>query len=89
MRPWRPLCNGLKLHYRQFSFTRSSLSEAKPSVDNKAFSKTLLLPKTSFPLRNHPSKDEALQARTCDDLYKWQVGTILISVSMYSMMSTS
>ncbi|KAJ7484744.1 tRNA synthetases class I-domain-containing protein [Mycena latifolia] len=44
------------------------------AVDNHAFSQSLLLPQTSFPLRHsNPTKTEArLRARTCTDLYQWQ-----------------
>ena len=41
-------------------------------ADSKAFSNTLLLPKTSFPLRSDPSKAE-FRKKTCEDLYRWQV----------------
>ncbi|KAJ6571758.1 tRNA synthetases class I-domain-containing protein [Mycena capillaripes] len=43
------------------------------TVDNHAFSQSLLLPKTAFPLRPNPTEIEArLRARTCTDLYQWQ-----------------
>ncbi|KAF7349261.1 hypothetical protein MSAN_01715600 [Mycena sanguinolenta] len=43
------------------------------TVDNHAFSKSLLLPKTSFALRPNPTETEArYRDRTCTDLYKWQ-----------------
>ncbi|VDC07472.1 unnamed protein product [Peniophora sp. CBMAI 1063] len=46
----------------------STASEAK-----KAFSKTLLLPKTSFPQWTDPNRTErALREKTCDALYRWQ-----------------
>ncbi|KAE9386150.1 isoleucyl-tRNA synthetase [Gymnopus androsaceus JB14] len=51
------------------------LSRAFSSVplDNKAFSDTLFLPKTAFPLRPDPTKNEALyRSRTCEELYRWQ-----------------
>ncbi|PFH47754.1 hypothetical protein AMATHDRAFT_151413 [Amanita thiersii Skay4041] len=42
-------------------------------VDTKAFSKTLLLPRTAFPLWADPSKSETpFQKRTGEDLYRWQ-----------------
>ncbi|KAM6492390.1 tRNA synthetases class I (I, L, M and V) domain containing protein [Amanita muscaria] len=51
---------------------RYSSGPEKPT-DGKAFSKTLLLPKTSFPLWSEPSKSEALfQKRTGERLYRWQ-----------------
>ncbi|KIJ61453.1 hypothetical protein HYDPIDRAFT_115926, partial [Hydnomerulius pinastri MD-312] len=51
------------------------LSSAPTSakLDSKAFSKTLLLPKTSFPLWSDPAKTEApFRRKTCDELYRWQ-----------------
>ncbi|KAL6298677.1 isoleucyl-tRNA synthetase [Sparassis latifolia] len=45
---------------------------AAKSGNDKAFSDTLLLPKTSFTLWNDPTQNEALRARTCDELYRWQ-----------------
>ncbi|TFK71865.1 isoleucyl-tRNA synthetase [Pluteus cervinus] len=42
-------------------------------LDAKAYGKTLLLPKTTFPLWNDPSKsDNVLRERTCGELYRWQ-----------------
>jgi isoleucyl-tRNA synthetase len=50
-----------------------NLTSASTS-QSKAYSKTLLLPKTSFPLRPLPSESEvSFRQKTCDDLYKWQV----------------
>ena len=44
------------------------------STEDKAFSKTLLLPKTSFPLRSDPAKSELpFRKKTTEDLYLWQV----------------
>ncbi|KAF9447135.1 isoleucyl-tRNA synthetase [Macrolepiota fuliginosa MF-IS2] len=41
--------------------------------DTKAFSKTLLLPKTIFPLWTDPSKsEEPFRKRTTEELYRWQ-----------------
>ncbi|KAN0085929.1 tRNA synthetases class I (I, L, M and V) domain containing protein [Tylopilus felleus] len=60
------------LHLR---VVRRNLSSAPPSskLDSKAFSKTLLLPKTPFPLSPDPAKLEELFGRkTCDELYQWQ-----------------
>ena len=46
-------------------------------VDNKAFTKTLLLPKTSFALRPDPKQIDSLYRKlTCDDLYQWQVSNL-------------
>ncbi|KAF8838923.1 isoleucyl-tRNA synthetase [Paxillus ammoniavirescens] len=57
-----------RLLFRSFSSART------PSkLDSKAFSQTLLLPKTSFPLRADPAKSEVpFRQKTCDDLYRWQ-----------------
>ncbi|KAJ4468812.1 tRNA synthetases class I-domain-containing protein [Lentinula aciculospora] len=42
-------------------------------LEAKAFSDTLCLPKTAFPLRPDPTKNEALyRSRTCEELYRWQ-----------------
>ena len=60
------------------SRTFSALSPRRGQpINNKAFSKTLLLPKTPFPLWTDPLKtDLAFQSKTCDRLYRWQVGLI-------------
>ncbi|KAJ6631136.1 tRNA synthetases class I-domain-containing protein [Mycena sp. CBHHK59/15] len=48
-------------------------SSSQDAVDNHAFSQSLLLPKTSFPLRSNPAETEArLRGRTCTELYQWQ-----------------
>ena len=45
-----------------------------PVQDNKAFTKTLLLPKTSFPLRVDPeAAEKRFRELTCDGVYRWQV----------------
>ncbi|XP_006463993.1 hypothetical protein AGABI2DRAFT_187407 [Agaricus bisporus var. bisporus H97] len=50
-------------------FYASTLS----GLDAKAFSKTLLLPKTTFPLWADPAKsEEPHRKRTTKDLYRWQ-----------------
>ncbi|KAH0834854.1 isoleucyl-tRNA synthetase [Lanmaoa asiatica] len=53
---------------------RNLSSASTPSqLDSKAFSKTLLLPKTHFPLWVDPARSEELfRRKTCDDLYQWQ-----------------
>ena len=49
------------------------LSDEAP-LDSKAYSKTLLLPKTSFPLwSNPPEVENQYRSLTCDSLYRWQV----------------
>jgi hypothetical protein len=58
---------------RHLSLSIPSLNEGTVSeLDAKTFSKTLLLPKTLFPLRNDPFKTE-YRKKTCEDLYRWQV----------------
>ncbi|KAF9239290.1 tRNA synthetases class I-domain-containing protein [Melanogaster broomeanus] len=54
--------------------SRSLSSAPTPAkLDSKAFSQTLLLPKTSFPLWVDPAKSEApFRKKTCDELYRWQ-----------------
>ncbi|KAH8101837.1 isoleucyl-tRNA synthetase [Cristinia sonorae] len=64
---------------RQYPFKRVQYGTRHASTvtranDNKAFSKTLLLPKTKFPMRNDPSKDPAIVQRTTEGLYRWQAG---------------
>ncbi|KAF5369061.1 hypothetical protein D9758_002922 [Tetrapyrgos nigripes] len=55
---------------RSFSTTVKSSNTASSS---KAFTKTLLLPKTTFPLWSDPSKGEVpFRSRTCENLYRWQ-----------------
>lgn len=44
------------------------------STYSKAYSATLLLPKTEFPLRADPSiREEPFRQRTSEGLYQWQV----------------
>lgn len=63
-------------HLQRFILSRYFSSNANP-VDNKAFAKTLLLPKTSFVLRPDPKEiDNLYRKLTCDDLYRWQVGDL-------------
>jgi len=58
---------------RLLSRSARSASISKDAVVEKSFSKTLLLPKTSFPLWADPSKGEVpFQKRTCEDLYRDQ-----------------
>ncbi|EKM57047.1 uncharacterized protein PHACADRAFT_208201 [Phanerochaete carnosa HHB-10118-sp] len=42
------------------------------SSGNNAFFGSILLPKTRFPLRSDPAKDEAIARRTTEHLYEWQ-----------------
>jgi hypothetical protein len=64
-------------------YRRHSSAQAM-ATDSKAFSKTLLLPKTSFPLWADPSKSEApFRKRTGEDLYRWQVLSPLCDTSVF------
>ncbi|KAL1744261.1 tRNA synthetases class I-domain-containing protein [Schizophyllum fasciatum] len=67
----RPSCRSI-LQSRVHSFARFGSTSAA-AQDNKAYSKTLLLPKTSFPLWIDPAKSEApFREKTCDVLYRDQ-----------------
>ncbi|KAJ3729726.1 isoleucyl-tRNA synthetase [Lentinula raphanica] len=58
---------------RRHAGARLSRAFSTVPLDTKAFSNTLLLPKTAFPLRPDPTKNEALyRTRTCEELYRWQ-----------------
>lgn len=53
---------------------------SSPQINDKAYAKTLLLPKTAFPMRAEASKREkGFQQRTTQDLYRWQVGYTEVS----------
>ena len=57
-------------HLQRFILSRCLSSY----VNNKSFTNTLLLPKTSFILRPDPKQIDSLYRKlTCDDLYRWQV----------------
>jgi isoleucyl-tRNA synthetase len=59
---------------RHFSTCRVFQSLKDASADPKAYSKTLLLPKTSFSLWVDSAKSESLfKKKTCEELYRWQV----------------
>ncbi|KAK0445217.1 hypothetical protein EV421DRAFT_1798507 [Armillaria borealis] len=63
---------------------RCRLSTAASNLDSKAFSKTLNLPRTSFPLWPDREKSEvSLRPRICEDLYRAQVG-VASTESRYS-----
>ncbi|KAG2355481.1 tRNA synthetases class I-domain-containing protein [Suillus spraguei] len=62
---------------RHFSTCHVSQSLKNASTDPKAYSKTLLLPKTTFPLRVDPAKSESsFQSKTCEELYRWQAQNV-------------
>jgi hypothetical protein len=72
-----------------FAYKRSNSSQSK-TTDSKAFSKTLLLPKTSFPLRVDPLKGETqYQKRSGEDLYRWQVRLLFFSHILMNNVVTS
>jgi hypothetical protein len=65
--------------YRSQTRWRRSFSYSKCSFDNKAFSQTLLLPKTKFPLRaDIPKSEAASRSKICEELYLWQVSVSVI-----------
>ncbi len=73
----------LSTHYRLRKIpSRNLSSDAKyaKTVDNedKAYSNTLLLPKTPFKLQPDLREIEKTYRRlTCDELYRWQVRVLL------------
>lgn len=69
-----PFKSSLYLQSKRAFSSFVGATSVKQPVDNKSFSKTLRLPKTSFPLWTDPSKSEApFQERTGEKLYRWQV----------------
>ena len=58
-----------------FSSARRHASQAIPASDRKAYSHTLVLPKTTMPTRqNNPARyEKEIRQRTSDKLYHWQV----------------
>ncbi|KAF9254893.1 isoleucyl-tRNA synthetase [Marasmius fiardii PR-910] len=58
------------LKFSSFCTTRTRTQE---KLDSRSFSKTLQLPKTSFPLWSDPIKvEKPLRTRTSEELYRWQ-----------------
>ncbi|KAF9523263.1 tRNA synthetases class I-domain-containing protein [Crepidotus variabilis] len=58
---------------RQHASEATNASVSPGAGDNKAFSKTLLLPKTSFKLRpDVKGVEEKYRKLSCDELYQWQ-----------------
>lgn len=54
--------------------TVNTVQDYPKEPKTKAYSDTLLLPKTSFPLRTSGAKrEEIYRKKTTEDLYKWQV----------------
>ena len=78
--PTRLLCSTFHTRPRLYShLSRAFSSEARKlkadaDAENRAYSNTLLLPKTPFKL--HPDWKEVekkYRKLTCDELYRWQV----------------
>ncbi|OAX32892.1 isoleucyl-tRNA synthetase [Rhizopogon vinicolor AM-OR11-026] len=75
-RPIRPHLFRLSRSHR-FSTCNVSQHLKNASTDSKAYSKTLLLPKTSFPLWVDSAKSESLfKRKTCEELYQWQAQNV-------------
>ncbi|KAH9477821.1 Isoleucine--tRNA ligase, mitochondrial [Psilocybe cubensis] len=65
--------NTIHTHCRLRKLNLSRYLSAKPAADNNTYSNTLLLPKTSFPLRSNPKEtDNTYRDLSCDSLYRWQ-----------------
>ena len=67
-------------------WSRRCLSTSRPSPQASPsqqppsrWGDTLLLPKTTFPLYNDPSKHPSVRAKTTEGLYQWQVGVYIRS----------
>lgn len=61
------------------SFRRTLSIKARNETSSKAFSKTLLLPKTAFPQWTDPKEAELpFRTKTTGVLYKWQVCALKI-----------
>lgn len=70
------ICPGRSTSHLLFSRASRSrfYTSTSSALDAKAFSKTLLLPKTVFPLWTDPANsEEPYRRRTTEDLYRWQV----------------
>lgn len=66
----RQLPNSVKTNYRLFSYSSNLLAKA----NENPYTKTILLPKTQFPLRAEAAKREHLFKDRCTkELYPWQV----------------
>ena len=57
-----------------FSSSPASTEASHDRQPAQRWGDTLLLPKTTFPLYNDPSKDPKIRQKTSEDLYRWQVG---------------
>ncbi|KAH9941162.1 isoleucyl-tRNA synthetase [Epithele typhae] len=74
MPPWSLVSAGTRFHH-SLPWARRWLSSSLPlrqSQQAPAWGDSLLLPKTTFPLYNDPSKDPAIRTKTTEELYDWQ-----------------
>ncbi|KAK4689695.1 isoleucyl-tRNA synthetase, partial [Tremellales sp. Uapishka_1] len=73
--------------------TRFASTAVNTSDKKKAYSHTLLLPKTSFPLKHKDvvSAEQAYRARTTDELYRWQkeLGLAIWTTTAWSLPGNS
>ncbi|OSD08764.1 isoleucyl-tRNA synthetase [Trametes coccinea BRFM310] len=71
---WSLLPPGLRLRCTPACTRRWLSSSQKVAAEGaqNTWGNTLLLPKTTFPLYNDPSKDPKLQDKTTQSLYRWQ-----------------
>ncbi|KAG0707905.1 tRNA synthetases class I-domain-containing protein [Suillus ampliporus] len=75
-RPVRPRLFNLSRSCR-FSTCHVPQSLKNASADSKAYSKTLLLPKTSFPLWvDSPKSESSFKRKTCEELYRSQAQNV-------------
>lgn len=79
-KPRKHVLNLIKCGQHRYVIT--SVDQAKTAgflpEGQTSWSHTLLLPKTTFPLRSTPENSEApYHAKTTEGLYKWQVSSIL------------
>jgi len=92
-RSWNALRKQCRLKNQAFGRYISSgpsTSSGKQAVDNKAFSQTLLLPKTSFKLRQDVKEAEHMYGKlTGEELYRWQVCGIESQTSSRTKCDTS
>ena len=67
---WNPVVTS---RLKRWALLRYLSTSGKNTVDNKAFTDTLLLPKTPFPLRADLKENEARYGElTRENLYRWQ-----------------
>jgi hypothetical protein len=75
LRAGRTLCNTHSRLRGARSICQTACPQKAADTPDKAYAKSLLLPRTAFPLKADAVRREPLfRQRTCDDLYQWQVG---------------